>query len=380
MSVDIKLKHSSVEGKVPTAGDLVAGEVAINTKDVKAYIKDADGNIVQLAGGEDPANDGRYVKLDGGTDRQTITGTGGLEVGGGVKVSGGSSSTISEGMYSSSANTINIAAGGKGHLAINGNDQDHSIIYINEHVSIGGTAGGASSVGLICGSELTLNTTQDGIRNQSVFLGNDTGTPDCNGIRDRLSVTTGKLNSYAAFRSERGNINFSVNQIQEVEGFSIGDSLSNAGNTSTKGVSINLNNDDAVRGPTYSIHSAGNAPSFSASAVHIGGTTARNTVELWKSTLTDEEREQFEAGTLIAPANVATPGDGSYARQWYYDQQDAETQAALDAGELEYPAPLAAATFTDNFALGDNTNINLNSNGLGEFAAGVKISGGTAAG
>ena len=30
--------------------------------------------------------------------------------------------------------------------------------------------------------------------------------------------------------------------------------------------------------------------------------------------------------------------DGSFARAWYYDQQDEETQLALDSGELEYPA------------------------------------------
>ena len=64
------------------------------------------------------------------------------------------------------------------------------------------------------------------------------------------------------------------------------------------------------------------------------------------------------------------PGDGEFARQWYYDQQDAETQALLDSGELEYPEHLAAATFTDTFALGDNTNISLNSDGSASFAQG----------
>ena len=47
------------------------------------------------------------------------------------------------------------------------------------------------------------------------------------------------------------------------------------------------------------------------------------------------------------------------------------------AGELEYPEHLAAATFTDTFVLGDNTKINLNSNGLGEFKGGVNVTGST---
>lgn len=75
MSVDIKLKHSSVAGKVPTDSDLTAGEIGINTKDVKAYIKDADGNIVQLAGNDNPGNDGRYVqKAPAGNASQDISG------------------------------------------------------------------------------------------------------------------------------------------------------------------------------------------------------------------------------------------------------------------------------------------------------------------
>ncbi len=111
--------------------------------------------------------------------------------------------------------------------------------------------------------------------------------------------------------------------------------------------------------------------------IHIGGTTARNTFELWKSTLTEEQQEELTAGTLVAPANVSLPGDGEFARQWYYDQQDAETQAELDAGDADYPTHLAVATFTDTFALGDNTNINLlGTEGRGEFRGGVKITGG----
>ena len=97
---------------------------------------------------------------------------------------------------------------------------------------------------------------------------------------------------------------------------------------------------------------------------YIGGNTTRTTFELWESTLTEEQLEQLEAGTLVAPANVSTPGDGSFARQWWwYIQQSAEDQALIDAGELGIPEHLAAATFTDTFALGDNTKINLNSDG-----------------
>lgn len=49
----IKLKRSSVEGSVPTAGDLVEGEVAMNLVDGTLYSKDSGGNIVLLGGLQD---------------------------------------------------------------------------------------------------------------------------------------------------------------------------------------------------------------------------------------------------------------------------------------------------------------------------------------
>ena len=134
---------------------------------------------------------------------------------------------------------------------------------------------------------------------------------------------------------------------------------------------------------TFNIYATANAPNFFKGNTHIGGDTSRNTFELWKSTLTEEQREQLEAGTLAVPYNVSTPGDGSFARQWWYDQQSAEDQALLDSGELEYPTHLAAATFTDTFALGDNTKIKLGSDGTADFtgvtthAGGVSVTGAT---
>jgi hypothetical protein len=44
----IILKKSSVEGKVPLAGDLEYGELAINYKDGKLFYKTADNQIITL--------------------------------------------------------------------------------------------------------------------------------------------------------------------------------------------------------------------------------------------------------------------------------------------------------------------------------------------
>ena len=116
-------------------------------------------------------------------------------------------------------------------------------------------------------------------------------------------------------------------------------------------------------------------PNYLKSDTFIGGTAARNTRQLWEFTLTEEQREQLEAGTLEIPYNVQYPGDGSFVRQWWYDQQDAETQALIDSGELDYPTPFASGTFTNTFALGDNTKINLYSNGSAIFKRNVTIEG-----
>ncbi len=50
MANTIKIKQSSVSGKVPLAGDLEQGELAINTLDEKLYTKNSTGSVVQLGG------------------------------------------------------------------------------------------------------------------------------------------------------------------------------------------------------------------------------------------------------------------------------------------------------------------------------------------
>ena len=86
MSISIKLKHSSVLNKTPTAGDLTEGELAlnINTGSPAAYIKDSAGSIVKLAGagaiGGTPASEtalgiaelATQAETDAGTDDERI--------------------------------------------------------------------------------------------------------------------------------------------------------------------------------------------------------------------------------------------------------------------------------------------------------------------
>ena len=49
MATVIKLKKSETASSVPDTGDLVVGEVAINTADQKIYVRDSSNNIVTVA-------------------------------------------------------------------------------------------------------------------------------------------------------------------------------------------------------------------------------------------------------------------------------------------------------------------------------------------
>ena len=49
MATVIKLKKSETASSVPDTGDLVVGEVAINTTDQALYVRDSNNNIVTFA-------------------------------------------------------------------------------------------------------------------------------------------------------------------------------------------------------------------------------------------------------------------------------------------------------------------------------------------
>lgn len=75
MSTSIKLRRSSIPGKIPTTGQLELGEVAINTHDGKMFFKrDANGaiSIVEL-GIKDVADNVLYVSKNGSDDNSGET-------------------------------------------------------------------------------------------------------------------------------------------------------------------------------------------------------------------------------------------------------------------------------------------------------------------
>ena len=83
MANKIILKKSSVVGKVPAAGDLEVGEIAVNLADQKLYSKNASGSVIQLGGGSGSgdvvgpisATDNALARFDGTTGKLIQNGT-----------------------------------------------------------------------------------------------------------------------------------------------------------------------------------------------------------------------------------------------------------------------------------------------------------------
>ena len=415
MSVDIRLKHSAQAGKVPDAGSLKAGEVAINTNDVKAYIKNSDGQVVQLAGADNPTTDGRYLRIDSGASAQTVastdpttfsgqvelpggggdtqalqkqevealiadpdgpadgnylklaadagdqtvasTGTttfGGLvEAGTGVNVTGGDTTTINTRGISSSSNNIFIYA----------NNADNSA---RANIQLTPTGFSVIPDAITNNSNYRLNVSTTGFsygggpnaRKRLYILGNH----DCNegtsadGIHWESTVTN--LQDNATFTGFRFDSAFDTTKNVNCRVYAASNSLSltNGATLNTlTGYFSNIPTSNANIASSFNFRAESTSPNFFAGHTYIGGDTTRNTLELWESTLTEEQREQHAAGMLAVPANVSTPGDGSFARQWWYDRQSAEDQELIDRGEREYPRHLRSENFVDEFRLGDNT-------------------------
>ena len=265
----------------------------------------------------------------------------------------------------------------------------------NSWTLVGGGASTANPLTFLGGHDFTQATEPDGSGASNAKQAGDlwvhdaaTGAPDAVYALDTASISNGQLvvwdgNSYETLSGSPGYPNVDDGEGTTLDdrylklGANAGDqTVQSIGTTTFEGTVVvksgNAQLNVVQNGEDFSFL-AGDEPSFFKSNVYIGGTTSRNTRELWESTLTEEQKEQLATGTLTIPANVSTPGDGSFVRQWWYDQQSAEDQALIDAGELEYPEHFQAANFVDTFDLGDNTSINLLNDGRAQFGNRVSI-------
>ena len=381
----------------PGTGDLQTGDTY--TSNGQTWVYDADAKVWNSGGGAAISDtyDGRYLRVDaaagdqirlsgeanfrntvslgpnkeielnvngsatfgaGGANNVYIYGDGSADFKGltthegGVRVSGGKEVEVVDGIVKRADGHLDIIRDSNRVIRL-ANADNYKLSLQPKVDGATGTAGyGCVFSPRITNSEFT--TAVHTLRSQ----------PNLEGLKTPL------LNYFAASYLTS---NTKPTEVDVVRGFTVDDTVT-FGTNSNVGYYSSLT---AAGDKNYNFYASGDAPNFLTGSTYIGGNTTRNTFELWKSTLTEQQLEQLEAGTLVAPANVATPGAGEFARQWWYNQQSAEDQALIDSGELDYPEHFAASTFTDTFDLGDNTRINLYSNGLGEFKGGVQVSGGS---
>ena len=298
---------------VKEIGDTMTGELILHGNPAqelgatpKQYV---DNAISDSEGGETGRLDGRYLRRDSGAGAQTVASTGTTTFNGLVEAGNG---------VSVNNNNINLLSNGRAEFG-----------------GVGTFKAGLTSAAGAGGW----------IQAQSFRAANDAAC-----IRANPDLSTAP-NTYeiklfdAAPSGDTGSASSLV-------GFRASNTLNNKAD-SVYGFYSSIDASDN----TFNFYANGDAPNFLQGDTHIGGTASRSTRELWESTLTEEQKEQLEAGTLAIPANVSTPGDGEFARQYWYNKQSTRRQALIDSGELEYPVQLRPDSFNNTFELGLDTNI-----------------------
>ena len=414
----ILLRRSGVKGRLPSAGDAEYGELFINyhSGDLMLCFKDNSDNIVEIkparsidgGGGEVPPDTGNTVGdlVWDGTHLRVWDGATWLAVGPGSLAyvqaadKGTVTNTAGDGFDIPLVNNLQaglMAPGDKNKLDGYPASPDDipGTLDLQQVTDNGNTTTNTIKLGNATNdSRVVLNGTgqlvqrNDGYGSYQSYVYHNNASVEniyckAKGSTDSPADVTDQTNigqynfkgyqgssfhTTAAFRvrvdgtvgssSVPGAIDFSTTSVG-----STGDSrkmiLNSEGNLLLGSIQ------SATTSPNIALNADGT--SFQNNGHFIGGTATRNTRQLWESTLTEEQKEELAAGTLAIPANVSTPGDGSFIRQWWYDQQSAEDQALIDSGELEYPEKLQPENFVDEFALGDNTKINLTKDGRAEF-------------
>ena len=326
----------------PSANDVVVESSTGADTTIAAATRTTAG---VMTASDKAAIDGDFVLLEDGGTRQDITGGGGLttdgllEAGGGIKITGGlNDAAYRPGIVSTNGTNLRLMTGDSALGFARGDYSYAFLAQISSTFSVG------------------MSMTAEDLRKFNPNAG-DLSVNMWNAKTDRQDLANvSNVDCYIAqFPQPTGQTNLPTTSITgftarpTTTGFEYGD----------PGLLFTGFKSSLQRATNFNFLANGDSPNFFKGNTYVGGSTARNTLETWLSTLTEEQEEKYRTGTFIAPADVAEPGDGKWMRQWWYDQQTPEEQALIDAGELAYPTNLLPENFTDTFTLGDLTKIDL---------------------
>ena len=212
----ISIYYSATASNVPTAGNLVAGELAINTADGRLFYKDSAG-VVQVIAGKGGAGvaGGSNTQVQynssgslAGSANMTFNGTAltlandasisGLTVG-----KGGGASTLNTvvGLNAFVSNTTGIANSAFGQLALNASNGDHNSAFgrTTLYVNTSGVRNSAFGSGA-----LEANTTggyNTAIGSASLALNTTASNNTAVGYQAGYSNTTGTRNTYIGYQA-----------------------------------------------------------------------------------------------------------------------------------------------------------------------------------
>jgi len=203
----ISLYYSSTASAAPTAGNLVAGELAINTADGKLFYKDSAG-VVQVIGTKGG--------VGSSTTTQVLYNSSGLVVGSANMTFNGTTLTLAN---DASISGLTVGKGG-GALATNTAIGASALAATNTggySVAVGGSAGAATTSGqIVAVGHSALFTNSTGSQNTAVGISsmysNTTGSNSISvGTGALFSNTTGGNNSALGYQALNANTTASNN-------------------------------------------------------------------------------------------------------------------------------------------------------------------------
>lgn len=174
----IQLYFSSTAAAVPTAGNLLAGEVALNTADMKLYAKNSSGVVTLLAASSGATGTVSSVDVSGGTTGLTtsggpITTSGTITLAGTLVAANGgtgqSSYTAGDLLYASGSTTLSkLALGTTNFVLTAGAGAPQYVAQSTLSVGSATTAGFATTAGSAT-TATTATNIAGGIANQIPF-------------------------------------------------------------------------------------------------------------------------------------------------------------------------------------------------------------------